>query len=226
MKKVFLNCMLLLCALIVGSSNLWGADIYVENFGSTAATAAYSSYSGYSATAGMFSTSGTVQSHYSGSGSIGKNNYAAANLSNGYTEASGFGGCYHVGTANTEATIIQISNINIEGYESLSLSFGALVGSTTHKVNVSYIIDNGSETSLISNGAITNASWTLLSEDITGTGKSLTLIFKHKPTKAWTIRMDDIKVTGTATGGDKTPCVVAASIELSPGDFDIKEQEI
>ena len=197
MKKVFLNCMLLLCALIVGSSNLWGTDIYVENFGSTATATAYSSYSGYSATAGMFSTSGTVNSHYSGSGTIGKNNYAAANLSNGYTGASGLSGCYHAGTANTEATIIQISNINIEGYESLSLSFGALGGSTTHKVNVSYIIDNGSETSLISNGAITNASWTLLSEDITGTGKSLTLIFKHKPTKAWTIRMDDIKVTGT-----------------------------
>ncbi len=35
MKKVFLNCILLLCALIVGSGNLWGADVVgTINFGS------------------------------------------------------------------------------------------------------------------------------------------------------------------------------------------------
>ena len=160
----------------------------------------------------MFTTSGTVKSHYSGSGSVGKNDLSAANLSNGYTGASGLSGCYHVGTASTEATIIQISNINIEGYSSLSLSFGALGGSTTHKVNVSYIIDSGSETALISNGSITNANWTLLSQSIGATGKSLTLIFKHTPSKAWTIRLDDIKVTGitslassAATFTTKTP---------------------
>lgn len=200
MKQKLLKTMLLLCALIVGSGSAWATDpttLYLENFGSTSSTSAFSSYTGYSASTSMFTTSGDVKTHYSGSGSVGKNNYSAVNLSSGYTGASGLSGCYHGGTANTEATIIQISDINIEGYESLSLSFGALGGATTHKVNVSYIIDDGDETDLITDGSITNTSWTLLSEDISGTGSSLTLIFKHKPTKAWIIRMDDIKVTGT-----------------------------
>lgn len=171
--------------------------VFLEDFGSTSSNTAFASYSGFSATTSMFTTSGEVKSHYSGSGSVGKNNLAVTNLSNGYTGASGLSGCYHTGTANTEATIIQISNIDISGCTDLSLSFGALGGSSSHKVNVSYIIDGGAETSLISNGSITNSGWTLLSEDIPDTGSSLTLIFKHKPTKAWTIRMDDIKVVGT-----------------------------
>ena len=193
-KTTLLKSMLL----IVGSGSVWAdpTTLYLETFGSTASNTAVSSYSGFSATTSMFTTSGTVKSHYSGSGSVGKNNLSAANLSHGYTGASGLSGCYHVGTADTEATIIQISNINIEGYSNLSLSFGAFGGSATHKVNVSYIIDSGLETALISNGSITNANWTLLSQSIGATGKSLTLIFKHTPSKAWTIRLDDIKVTG------------------------------
>jgi len=187
----------LLCSL--GTGSVWADDpvvLYSETFGSTTSNTAFSSYTGYSATTDMFSTSGTVQSHYSGSGKVGRSDISASNLSSGYTGASGLSGCYHAGTANTEATIVQISNINIEGYTDLSLSFGALGGSSSHKVNVSYKIDDGAVTSLISNGAITNASWTLLSEDISGTGSSLTLYIKHKPTNAWTIRLDDIKVTG------------------------------
>ena len=202
MKRTLLTkLMLLLCALIVGSGSVWADDpvtLFLETFGSTTSNTAFASYSSYSATASMFTTTGTVKSHYSGSGSVGKNNLAAANLSNGYTGASGLSGCCHGGTANTEATIIQISNINIEGYENLSLSFGALGGSTSHKVDVSYIIDDGEETSLISNGSITNASWTLKSADISDTGTSLTIKIKHKPSKSWTIRLDDIKITGTA----------------------------
>lgn len=195
---------------------MWGQNrvtLYSENFGSTTSNTAFSSYSGFSATTDMFSTSGTVKSHYSGSGSVGKNNLSGVNLSSGYTGASGLSGCYHTGKANTEATIIQISNINISGYESLSLSFGALGGSTSHKINVSYKIDNGTETPLISNGAITNANWTLKTADISGTGESLTLYFKHTPTKAWTIRLDDITVTGEAATANPTISVSPATAD-------------
>lgn len=215
-KKLHLKSLLLIAALLVGSSSAWAdttpTTIYLETFGSTSSTSAYGSYSGYSATASMFTTSGNVNTHYSGDGSIGKNDLAAANLSSGYTGASGNSGCYQQGVKDAEKTIIQISNINISGYQNLSLSFGALGGNTEHKVNVSYKIDNGSETSLISNGSITNANWTLLSANITGTGQSLTLYFKHTPSKGWLIRMDDIKVTGVASApssgvsfGTKTP---------------------
>ncbi len=204
MKKFYLfKTIILLCALVVGSGSVWAdnepTQIFYESFGSTSSNTSVSSYTGYSATASMFTTTGNVNTHYSGSGSVGKYNLSDANLSSGYTGASGLSGCYHTGTANTQATIIQISNINIEGYTNLALSFGALGGSTSHKVNVSYKIDNGSETTLISNGSITNANWTLLSANISGTGKSLTLYITHTPTKAWTIRLDDIKITGTET---------------------------
>lgn len=170
--------------------------LYLESFGSTSSNTALSSYSGYSATTSMFATSGDVKSHYSGNGSVGKNSLSSTNLSSGYTGASGLSGCYHTGTANTEATIIQITGINIKDSEDISVSFGALGGSSSHKINVYYKIDDGAETALITNGSITNSEWTRLSESISGTGNTLTLIFKHTPTKAWTIRMDDITVVG------------------------------
>ena len=171
--------------------------VFLETFGSTTSTPAFNEYTGYSATAEMFTTSGDVNTHYSGSGKIGKNNLKGVNLSSEYTGASGLSGCYHTGTANTEATILQISDINITDCVNISVSFGALGGSSSHIVSVYYTIDGGAETALITDGAITNAKWTLLNANILGTGKSLTLIFKHTPTKAWTIRMDDIKVVGT-----------------------------
>lgn len=126
-----------------------------------------------------------------------KNSLKGVNLSSGYTDASGLSGCYHSGTANTEATILQISDINITDCVNISVSFGALGSSSSHKVSVYYSIDGGAETALITNGAITNSNWTLLNANISETGKSLTLIFKHKPTNAWIIRMDDIRVVGT-----------------------------
>ena len=171
--------------------------VFLETFGSTTSNTAVASYTGYSATADMFTTSEDVKTHYSGDGSVGKKDLSLSNLSSGYTGASGLSGCYHLGTANTEATILQISDINITDCVNISVSFGALGGSKDHKVSVYYKIDGGAETALITNGAITNKSWTLLNANISGTGKSLTLKFKHKPSKGWTIRMDDIRVVGT-----------------------------
>lgn len=174
--------------------------IYYETFGSTSSNTAFGSYSGYSAITSMFTTSEVINTHYTGNGQVGKNNLSDVNLSNGYAGASGLSGCWLTAAkadVNVEKTIVQVSNINISGYNNLSLSFGALGGNTSHKVNVSYIIDSGSETSLITNGSLSNTSWTLLSQSIPSTGSSLTLIFKHTPTKQWTIRLDDIKVTGT-----------------------------
>ena len=205
--KHFKQLFVLVLLAFLGFGQMWATDptvIYSESFGSTTSNTALASYSGYSATTSMFSTTGTVASHYGGSGSVGKNNLKGVNLSSGYTGASGNSGCYHSGSANTEATIIQISNIKISGYSDLHLSFGALGNSTSHKVNVSYKIDNGAETSLINNGSLTNSSWTLKEADIPGTGSSLTIYIKHKPTNAWIIRLDDITLTGVASSSPKT----------------------
>ena len=188
--------------------------IFSENFGSTTTNTAFGSYSSYSASISMFTTNADVKNHYSGSGKVGRSDIAASNLSSGYTGASGESGCYHGGKANTEATIIQVSDINIQGYSSLSLSFGALGGSNSHKVKISYKIDNGAETSL-TDGSLSSSSWTLITRSITGTGSSLTLIFKHNPTKDWTIRMDDIKVTGEASLASSAATFTTKTPEIS-----------
>lgn len=194
----------LFAMLALGVTNAWGANdvVFSETFGAgTTSNTAYSSFANYTATTEMFTDGKEVKSHYSGSGKVGKNNLSGVNLSSGYDGVSGGSGCYHGGTANTQATIISISNIDIQNYTDLTLSFGALGGSTSHKIDVTYSIDGGAEKTLISSGSITNQKWTLLSANIAESGASLTLYFKHKPTKAWTVRLDDFKITGVLSSG-------------------------
>ena len=188
----------LFAMLALGVTNAWAETVFSETFGAgTTSNTAYALFANYSATAEMFTDGKEVKTHYSGDGKVGKNNLSAANLSSGYDGASGGSACYHSGVKNTQKTIISISCINIKNYSDLTLSFGALGGSTTHKVDVTYSIDGSTETSLISSGSITNKNWSLLSAQIQGTGNSLTLYFKHTPGNTWTVRLDDIKITGT-----------------------------
>lgn len=208
MKKQLLNLKMiaLMCLMMVlGGANVWAQNaqiLFLETFGSTTSTPAYNDYSGFTATNDMF-TQGTVKENYSGDGKVGKSNYAAVNLSSGYYGASGKSGCYNQGTANEQSTIIKISNIKIKDYSKLKLSFGALGANNTHKVDVSYIIDNGTEHKLSSKELI-NSKWTLCTYDIPSTGNSLTLVITHTPSKNWTIRLDDIKVTGVKSAAEPT----------------------
>ena len=184
--------------LALGVTNAWAETVFSETFGAgTTSNTAYALFVNYSATAEMFTDGKEVKTHYSGDGKVGKNNLSEANLSSGYDGASGGSGCYHSGVKNTQKTIISISCINIQNYSDLTLSFGALGGSMTHKIDVTYSIDGSTETSLISSESITNKNWSLLSAQIQGKGNSLTLYFKHTPGNTWTVRLDDIKITGT-----------------------------
>lgn len=208
MKKQLLNLKMiaLMCLMMVlGGANVWAQNaqtLFLETFGSTTSTPAYNDYSGFTATNDMF-TQGTVKENYSGDGKVGKSNYKPGNLSSGYDGASGKSGCWNQGKANEQATIIKISNIKIKDYCNLKLSFGALGNSDKHNVDVSYIIDNGTEQKL-SSKKLTNSKWTLCSYDIPSTGNSLTLVITHKPTSGWMIRLDDIKVTGVKSSAEPT----------------------
>ena len=185
MKKQLLNLKMiaLMCLMMVlGGANVWAQKaqtLFLETFGSTTRTPAYNDYSGFTATNDMF-TQGTVKENYSGDGKVGKSTYAAENLSSGYDGASGKSGCFNQGTANEQSTIIKISNIKIKDYSKLKLSFGALGANNTHKVDVSYIIDNGTEQKLSSKELI-KSKWTLCTYDIPSTGNSLTLVITHTP---------------------------------------------
>lgn len=208
MKKKLLNLKMiaLMCLMMVlGGANVWAQNaqtLFLETFGSTTSTPAYNDYSGFTATNDMF-TQGTVKENYSGDGKVGKSNYATENLSSGYDGASGKSGCFNQGTAHEQATIIKISNIKIKDYSNLKLSFGALGANNTHNVDVSYIIDNGTEQKL-SSKELTKSKWTLCTYDIPSTGNSLTLVITHTPSKNWIIRLDDIKVTGVKSAAEPT----------------------
>ena len=201
LKMIALVCLMM----VLGGANVWAQKaqtLFLETFGSTTSTPAYNEYSGFTATNDMF-TQGTAKENYSGEGKVGKSSYKPGNLSSGYDGASGKSGCYDQGTANNQATIIKISNIKIKDYRNLKLSFGALGGNNTHKVDVSYIIDNGTEQKL-SSKVLTKSKWTLCTYDIPSTGNSLTLVITHKPSKGWIIRLDDIKVTGVKSAAEPT----------------------
>ena len=222
MKKQLLNLKMiaLMCLMMVlGGANVWAQNaqtLFLETFGSTTSTPAYNDYSGFTATNDMF-TQGTVKENYSGDGKVGKSNYAVQNLSSGYDGASGESGCFHQGKAKEQATIIKISNIKIKDYSNLKLSFGALGANNTHKVDVSYIIDNGTEQKLSSKELI-NSKWTLCTYDIPSTGNSLTLVITHTPSKNWIIRLDDIKVTGVKSAAEPTYTPATVNFVAHAGD--------
>ena len=222
MKKQLLNLKMiaLMCLMMVlGGANVWAQKaqtLFLETFGSTKSTPAYNDYSGFTATNDMF-TQGTVKENYSGDGKVGKSTYAAENLSSGYDGASGKSGCFNQGTANEQSTIIKISNIKIKDYSKLKLSFGALGANNTHKVDVSYIIDNGTEQKLSSKELI-KSKWTLCTDDIPSTGNSLTLVITHTPSKNWIIRLDDIKVTGVKSAAEPTYTPATVNFVAHAGD--------
>lgn len=215
LKMIALVCLMM----VLGGANVWAQKaqtIFLETFGNNTIdeSVLYNEYSGFTATKDMF-TQGTVKENYSGDGKVGKKTLKGNNLSSSYDGASGKSGCFNQGKANQQSTIIKISNIKIKDYRNLKLSFGALGNSSSHKVDVSYIIDNGTEQKLSTKG-LSNTKWTLCSYDIPSTGNSLTLVITHTPSKGWTIRLDDIKVTGVKSAAE--PTYTAQTLKLIAKD--------
>lgn len=194
-----LRALLVLCMIfVIGGGSLALAEettvtIFNETFGSTTSNTVFSSYKSFSATTEMF-TEGTASSNYSGKGRVGKNDVKP---SSGYTGASGNSAAWQTGTANRTSTVIQIDKINIKDFSNIKLSFGAWLNNTAHSFAVKYSIDGGEYTDLTLDYTTVNQKWTLVTTSISGTGKSLSLMFTHTPTRGWTIRVDDILLTGT-----------------------------
>lgn len=188
--------------------------IYSETFGDNGSNnTVYSSYSNYSATSSMFVGEETVASHYTGSGKVGKNSVSPSD----YTGASGLSAAWYTGAKNSSADALIISGININGYEDLSLSFGINMtngASNTNTTTVSYKIDDGAYQTL-SFTHPTSSGWSVKSGSITGTGSSLTIKFTMATTGGFTTRYDDIKVTGTSTGGGSTAVTTTTTIDAT-----------
>lgn len=208
LKMIALMCLMM----VLGGANVWAQvaqTIFLETFGAndiTKGSTKIAKYSGYSATDVMFVT-GNAKSNYSGDGSICRQNIGGDNFSSGYTDASGKSNCFYATekvNVNKEVTIIKISNIKIEGYNNLQLSFGEMFSAITQTLTVKYQIDGGEEKTLIS-GNPSQTKWLLKTLDIPSQGKSLTLTFVHNATSQnHTTRLDDIKVTGVKTATEPT----------------------
>lgn len=210
-----LRALLMLCMIFcIGGGNVALAEettvtIFNETFGSTTSNTDFSTYKSFSATTEMF-TEGTASSNYSGDGRVGK---STVNPSSGYTGASGNSAAWQTGKANSTSTVIQIDKINIKDFSNIKLSFGALLNNTAHSFAVKYSIDGGEYTDLSLDYTTVNQKWTLVTTSISGTGKSLSLMFTHTPTKGWTIRVDDILLTGTKKTVSTAP---SSNLTLSP----------
>ena len=194
----------LMCLMMVlGGANVWAQKaqtIFLETFGANnikSGSTKIDSYSGYSATDVMFVT-GNAKSNYSGDGKIGGK---TKQPSTGYEGVSGESNCFHSGTANNKGIILKISNINIKDFKNIKLSLGAF-GVKGDKLDVSYIVDGGTEKTLSSKSVSNN--WILLSYDIPVSGSNLTLIFSHTPKNTWVIRVDDIKLAGVKASAEPT----------------------
>ena len=174
--------------------------LYSENFGDNGNNnTAVASATTYSATTSMFTDpEHTVVSHYSSVGKIGKNNIDA---SSGYSGASGKSAVwYTAGTGSNTSNLFTVDKIDISSATGISVSFGLLYKNgtigTQSTVNVYYKVDDGSESTL-SFTQPTSSTWTLCSGSIPVTGSSLKLRFEMVTTGGYTVRLDDIKVTGT-----------------------------
>ena len=218
-KLLLLKSLFLLCALVVGSS-AWADGpvvIYSETFGSPASNTNISSFTGWSATASMFNLTGTetVASCYSGN----KVGTGDASTTTDYTAASGSGNAFQQGTANTTTTILTVQKINISGKTSLSFNAGLRNGGAATYIKVYYQIDNGTKTEITLTGYGATTGWHYVSGSISGTGTNLKLFFEQTPTKGWTSRIDDIKVTGVSGGGSTviTPTISPASGAVASG---------
>lgn len=195
LKMIALMCLMM----VLGGANVWAQEaqtIFLETFGSASSNSAYAEHNDYTATVSMF-TNDVVKDNYSGDGKIGKSS------SSNYSNASGKANCFYSTlkeNVNKEVTIIKISNIKIEGYNNLQLSFGEMFSAISQTLTVKYQIDGGEEKTLIS-GKPSQTKWLLKTLDIPSQGKSLTLTFVHKATtRSHITRLDDIKVTGTKSG--------------------------
>ncbi len=172
--------------------------LYQETFGDNGNNnTAVASATSYTATASMFTDpTSTVVSHYSSDGKVGKN---SVNPSSGYTNASGKSAVWYTApTGNNTKSLFTIDKINISSATSIGVSFALHCSNAANTtINVYYKIDGGSEQTLSFTAPTSNSTWTLCDGSVLGTGSSLKLRFEMVTTAGYTVRLDDIKVTGT-----------------------------
>ncbi|ACU08391.1 CHU large protein; uncharacterized [Flavobacteriaceae bacterium 3519-10] len=205
--KSLLTIFLMLCSLGVSGQT----TIFSENIGTPSGTTLIPAYSTGTAPA-TFQNKGTLS--YSGDSDV-----RTSSPSSAYTGASANGNVFITNASNRYFTIY---GINSSGYTGLSLSFGLLKSTavTTPLTSVQFIVEvatdynsttnTGTFTALNFPTITTGATWSLITP--TGTipaSSTLAIRFRQNQTTAQ-VRIDDVKLIGTAPTGKTSNCSVCS----------------
>ncbi len=180
--------MLLMCFSVLGFAQ---TTLLSENMGTPTATTAIASNTFQSASPIAFSGTADVR------------NTTVSNNSG----ASG-GGNIFFGTSGGNAKEFIISGINTSAHTSLSLSFGVLATTANNMLVVEYSADGTTYTALTVNATISANTWT--AKTATGTIPSTSnLRIRFSKSSSVSFRLDDVKLTGTASS---TPTLTAVTL--------------
>lgn len=182
MKKIYFALSLLTATVMFSQTT-----IYSENFGTPTSTTALSAYNGYQQSAPIL---------YTGTADV-----RNTTSSTGYTNASGNGSVFVAGTV-TPARYIIIEGINTLDFTNIGMSFGhqKTTNASSNELTVEVSSDGTNWTMLNYTRATGNSLWVL----ITPTGvipstANLRIKFTNPTTSNAGFRIDDIKLTGTAS---------------------------
>lgn len=197
------------------SVNVWGEtiELYRESFVSKTTKAAAATASKITATQSMFyDNEATVWSHYITCSNISKNN-TDTHTSDNYCKGKTHTSIQHTaGAAATDYTILEVTDINIEGATELKLNYAFYFnGGTNYKAFAK--IDNGAYTQIAT--ATNGTKWQYVTDQsITGTGAKLSLKFTYKSNKMNNVfYLDEIYVYGTSSAS-KTPLTTPTGLTV------------
>ncbi len=204
MKKVFLNCMLLLCALIVGSGSVWGAPetLYSETFGTTGNKTNVSSYTGFSSSVITPTSSG----------------WKISDSSTTTCNITGTSGSCNAYCGSTSDFIFNFGN-KFSEYTDVRLSFNYNKGSANGKANSLklYLSADGGTTygSDILPSNTGAGGWYSVTDIVIPAANLANLCIKFASSTN-TNRLDDIKITGVYASSD--PVINAANVNIDADD--------
>lgn len=177
------NLGLVMVALLFGSLQVWGADIYSETFGTPTGNTNVTDYKGWSATGVK----------YGGSAKVG---VTAANKC-GLSGSSGSGYVY---MSSASIKQLDISGISTSGYTSINLSYNYKGGSTSAKYTIQYSTDDGNTYTDLSTNNSCKTTWQSKTESTSLPATSKLRLRIINTATNYAVYFDDLKITGTSSG--------------------------
>lgn len=198
--KIYYTILLLLAKISIFAQS----TIYSENFGTPTATTVVTSYSAYQNASPIL---------YTGNADV-----RTTTPSNGYTGSSGNGSVFIAGTV-TPAKFVMIEGIDTNNYINITMSFGhqKTTNASSNELTVEVSGDGTTWTPMNYTRATGNSSWVLITPTgIIPSTPNLRIKFTNPVTSNAGFRIDDVKITGTATSLSTTEITKKNSLSVYP----------